>query len=180
MYDKVASCSVKCAADPPGCARGFWDVDVLKHIMAATSVITLPEREVTLRQMGFPCLNGSTIKKWYVGARIAEEGTFPQIDLLVNNTVFHTSSLTYLNATPYLNVYEYEPSPPVMVIPTSYITLRNGDISSSQVYYYRYGLRDFGDQPLISVDAGQNCLYLLHVLSELCYVLYRLHCKYLF
>ena len=156
-------CQLVYATDPPGCAQGFWDVNVLKYIMNTTSVFTIPEREIPPTQIRFPCLTGSTIKKWYVGARITEEGTFPQIDLVVNNTVFHTSNLTSLNATPYFNVYEYELNPPVIVSPGSYIRLRNGDSSSSQVYYYRYGLADFGDQPLISVDAGQNYILLAFI-----------------
>ena len=147
------------AADPPGCAQGVWDVDVLKYIMNATSYITIPESEmyVTLTQVGFPCLAGSTIKKWYIGARITKESGFPYVNLAVSNEVFYNNSevrVILYKLTPYLNVYEYENTPPRMITSVNHIGL--GNTGDGQIYYYRYGLGDFSDQPLISVDVGQT------------------------
>ena len=127
------------------------DSAALKKFMASTSVTAHPGAVQPIRWLKFTC--PATVRKWTVGAKINGEGTAdPKIclysrtmDSLVNFT------LTSLNATRYLNVYEYEPSPPVQVQQGDYIGLEHYANSSSQIYYQRYGLGNSTDLPLISV-----------------------------
>lgn len=132
--------------------------------MAATSLTTYPESRRSPISMSV-CSNGH-LKKLFVGARITDKGTPPLIYIrsFFSQEISFVNNLTSLNATSYRNVYEYKLSQP-MRLQGTHIVLENGDRSSSQVYYYRYGLMRtrlgllaFEDQPLISVDVGQNSL----------------------
>ena len=147
------------AAEPAGCAQGFMDSAVLRHVMASTSVAAYPGAVQPIRQLNFFC--PATVKKWIVGAKINGEGTVPPKIRLYSGTRDSSVNftLTSLNATPYLNVYEYEPSPPVQVQQDDYIGLEYQADSSSQIYYQRYGLGNSADLPLISVVLGGRQLH---------------------
>ena len=94
-----------------------------------------------------------------MGARITGHSQEKAPQILINDlsshTTIHTSELSSLNATSYLNVYEYELSPPVQVDQDQYIA-----VDSTQIYYQRCGIvRQLSGQcidiPLVAVDAGK-------------------------
>ena len=150
------------AADPPGCAQGFWDVDVLKHVMAATSVTAASEKIQHLPYLTLNCIS-RLVKKLFVGAKITKNGTPPQVHFKQhgknpkNSYLISNLTSVSLNATPYLNVYEYKvPLSSSARIPTTglYTTIINGD---SQVYFLRDELKNSTViKPLLFVDIGQN------------------------
>ena len=141
-------------AEPAGCAKGFMDSAALKKFMASTSVTAHPGAVQPIRQLKFTC--PATVRKWTVGAKINGEGTTATKICLYRDSVgpLNCIPLLSLNATPYLNVYEYEPSPPVQVQQNDHIGLEYRADSSSQIYYQRYGLMHSADLPLISVVLG--------------------------
>ena len=130
------------------------DSAALKKFMASTSVTAHPGPVQSIRQLKFTC--PATVRKWTVGAKINGEGTADPKIFLYSGTMDYSVdiALTSLNATPYLNVYEYEPSPPVQVQQNDHIGLEYHADSSSQIYYQRYGLGNSADLPLISVVLG--------------------------
>ena len=142
--------------DPPDCARGFIDIAALRLIMAATELTSHPYTLDFNRSIYFGC-RGSTVRKWTVGARITGHSREKAPHILINDlsshTTIHTSELCSLNATSYLNVYEYELSPPVQVNQAQYIA-----VDSTQIYYQRCGIVRWSGQciglPLVAVDAG--------------------------
>ena len=156
--------------------------------MAATSITTYPTSlsdQRYSRLLYFNCR--SNLKKWTVGARINEDETTapythsrtvhihirtPEQDsYIIPNGTRHLSSL---NATSYLNVYEYELSPTVDVWTRRYIALEFEANPKIQIYYERYGLSTTVDRPLIAADAGK-CLYECyeHLRHTVLYMLYN-------
>ena len=126
--------------------------------MAATELTSHPDTFQYPHSIYFGC-SGSTVRKWTVGARITghSQEKLPQILIkeLPSLTTIHTSELSSVNTTSYLNVYEYELSPPVQVDQDQYIT-----VDSTQIYYQRCGIvRQLSGQcidiPLVAVDAGK-------------------------
>ena len=141
------------------------DFDALRHIMAATSITTYPTSQSEYlrysRLLYFNCRNNFLqLKKWTVGAHINEDGTTaPSIHIRTpgpGSYVIYdgTRHLSSLNATSYLNVYEYELSPTVDVWTDRYIAIQYEANPKIQIYYERYGLSTTVDKPLIAVDAG--------------------------
>ena len=136
------------------------DSAALKHVMASTSVTAYPGAVQPIRWLKFTCR--ATVQKWTVGAKINGEGTEAPKIRIYSRTMDPSVNftLTSLNATRYLNVYEYEPSPPVQVQPGDYIGLEYQADSSSQIYYQRrYLVTQSADLPLISVVLGGRQLH---------------------
>ena len=136
--------------------------------MAATSITTYPTSQSDRRYsrlLYFNCRNKFLqLKKWTVGARINEDGTTaPSIHIRTpgpNSHEIDTRHLSSLNATSYLNVYEYELSHRFYVWTDLYIAVHYEANPKIQIYYERYGLSTTVDKPLIAVDAGiYTCLY---------------------
>ena len=126
--------------------------------MTATELTSHPDTLNYTYSIYFSC-SGSTVRKWTVGARITGHSQEKAPQILINDlsshTTIHTSELSSLNATSYLNVYEYELSPPVQVDQDQYIA-----VDSTQIYYQRCGIvRQLSGQcidiPLVAVDAGK-------------------------
>ena len=136
--------------------------------MAATSITTYPTSLSDRRYSGllyFNCRNNLLqLKKWTVGARINEDGTTaPSIHIRPPYPGSYenpggTRHLSSLNATSYLNVYEYELSPTFYVWTYRYIAVEFEVNPKFQIYYERYGLNTIVDRPLIAADAGK-CFY---------------------
>ena len=136
--------------------NGFIDRAALSYIMAATELFSHPG-EIPIQRMGFNC--AAMISSWTVGARKMGDHyeNAPQIIIL---TIMPSQSpittvLSSLNATSYLNVYEYELHTWQFVSQQQYIA-----INSTQIYYQRCGLMNSQsgrciDRPLVVVDAGE-------------------------
>ena len=143
------------STDPPGCANGFVDIAALRHIIAATELISHSMEELMRNtEIYFGC-NGSYINKWTIGARITGDNVpLIHINDKLNKTAITTTSLTSLTTTPYLNVYDYRLRSPVSVSEKQSIS-----VQSSQIYYKRCGLvNEHGqciDQPLVAVSVSK-------------------------
>lgn len=161
--------------EPAGCAQGFLDIAVLRHVMASTSITTYPGATQPITPLQFAC--SATLKKWTLGAKINEEGTTPT-EICVYRGPMRIPvciHLLSLKATPYLNVYEYEFSQSSLVQPGDHIGLVYHANSSSQIYYQRrYGPMQPIDLPLI--DLPLIDLPLISVTLEG----WQLHCSCLF
>ena len=128
--------------------------------MAATELTSHPDTLHYPHRIYFGC-SGSTVRKWTVGARItghsqekAPQILIEELSLSSYSDNIHTSELSSPNATSYLNVYEYELSPPVQVDQGQYIA-----VDSTQIYYQRCGkvpnIGQCKDRPLVAVDASK-------------------------
>ena len=146
--------------------NGFIDRAALSHVMAATELISHP-KEIPFQRIAFNC--AAMISIWTVGARImGDHQNAPQIfirTIMLPSQNPITTVLSSLNATSYLNVYEYELHTKTYVSRDQYIAT-----NSSQIYYQRCGLMNSQsgrciDRPLVVVDAGEFhrhiCIYLL-------------------
>ena len=134
--------------------------------MAATELVSHPG-EIAFQRIAFNC--EAMISIWTVGARImGDHQNAGQIIIRTTKSPSQspiTTTLSSLNATSYLNVYEYELHTKHFVKQQQYIAT-----NSSQIYYQRCGLMNSQskrciDRPLVVVDACKfhchNCMYLL-------------------
>ena len=156
------------STDRPECVNGFIDRAALSYVMAATELISHPG-EIPFQRIGFNCV--ALISSWTVGARIMGDHHENAGQIIIRTVLSPSQSpittvLSSLNATSYLNVYEYELHTNQFVSLDQYIT-----INSSQIYYQRCGLMNSQsgrciDRPLVVVDVGKFhchiiCMYLL-------------------
>ena len=123
--------------------------------------------------MGFNCM--STVTSWMVGASLMGDRNqnAGQITIKTTNVPSQRPSiiaLDSLNATPYLNVYEYGLD--IVIHQSQYIAVK-----STHIYYQHCGLMNEQsgrcvDRPLIVVDAGKYQLLFHdfnHLLSIPCF-----------
>ena len=135
----------------------------MPHLMAATEIIS-HTGELRHRRLGFNC-NG-TLTGWTVGARMMGDYHQNAAQIIIRSMQFpsrsphiYTTALSSLNATSYLNVYEYELHPKLLVSHDLYIA-----VNSTQIYSQRCGLMNeqsgrCKDRPLVVVDAGKSVFH---------------------
>ena len=134
--------------------------------MAATELTAYTEHPVSFLGIKFGC-NGSNVTQWTVGTRLLTDHHENISQILISGptpgTTPHTTVLSSLNATSYLNVYEYETSSPLPVGQDQYITLE-----SSQIYYQRCKRMVENnlcrDQTLVAVDVSKFSVYYMIII----------------
>ena len=143
--------------------NGFIDIAALSHVMAATELFSHPG-EIAFQRIAFNC--EAMISIWTVGARIMGDYHENAPQIIIRTTLSPSQTppptvLSSLNATSYLNVYEYELHPRHFVSHQQLIA-----INSTQIYYQRCGLMNSQsghciDRPLVVVDAGKFHCHIL-------------------
>ena len=143
--------------------NGFIDIAALSYVMTATELFSYTGKS-SLQTMGFNCF--SIVTSWMVGASLMGDRNQNVEQITIEVSQSHIIALDSLNATPYLNVYEYGLDIEILVHRNQYIA-----VNSTQIYYQRCGLMNEQsglcvDRPLIVVDAGKYQL-LFHDFNHL-------------
>ena len=145
-------------AEPPACSRGFLPSDTLIQIVASIGVTRGPDLALVFlhRKMTFNCVTNVT--KFSVVAKVNKGDTRATKIKICKGGCYgsnniHTISLNSFNVTSYLNIYECELDPPVMVSQGCFIVTEHLAGSSSSIY--QSGPQLTG-KPLISVEVNRE------------------------